>query len=535
MEAKAWLCIFGAILINLTLGTFYSMGNIIPYVASYMRKNGNPDVTTEHGAWITAAFLLGQGIFIIAGSQIEHHFDNRVACIVGCILHCTSTFLTICAININFLAVVIIYGFGSGLGCGSAYMASIIAAQKWFPRSKSIFTGVIVAGFGLGGCVFTSLQTLYMNPNNLSQDSSGYFEESIYSRVPNLFLYMGLVFVVMQAVGCILAFPPPQDSKNGHIQNEIRSPGPANNVANSTTIVNSDILPNVSSLQSIFKTKIFYIVGLMMMLVAPGVTFVNSLGKRYGQSYLKDDRFLATVVALASVTNALGRLSWGLLMARLPFSDCYIMKVALFASLIAFFPFGLILSTKTLYLIWMLGLSFGFSGTFVLFPVFIEQVFGPRYHGSIYGILYIFLAIAAILTSFSIQLTIVPALENKKSGNPDDSLFIRLGPCAVISALYILSLVLYASCIPVKKLENSIKRRVDSDLEKTRNTLLNRQDLYPLERGTLAEKTSYSGGSAGSAGSAGNRGIERENSLGSIVRFRDAGLKEENRIKTFGK
>lgn len=521
MEAKAWLCILGAILINLTLGTFYSVGNIIPYVASYMRQHGNPDVTTEHGTWITAAFLLGQGIFIIAGSQIEQQFDNRVACVIGCILHCVSTFLTIWAINVSFLAVVIIYGLGSGLGCGSAYMASIIAAQKWFPQSKSIFTGVIVGGFGLGGCIFTSLQTLYMNPNNIPQDSSGYFEESIYSRVPYLFLYMGLIFVIMQVIGCFLAFPPPQvlqTSQNGN-----------NSTSGSTTIVGNDSLPNLKSLKSVFKKKIFYIIGLMMMLVAPGVTFVNSLGKRYGQSYLNDDRFLATVVALSSVTNALGRLSWGFMMDKLPFSRCHTIKVALFTTLIALFPFGFILSSKILYSIWMLGLSFGFSGTFVLFPVFIEQVFGSRYHGSIYGILYIFLAISAILTSLIIQLTIVPLLEGKKGVDPSDSVYIRFGPCALISILYVLSLVLYVSSIPVKKLENSISRKIDSENLKTKNNLIYRQDLYPLERGTLADKTRSGKGFANESG------IDRENSLGSIVRFRDAPLNEQNTIKTLGK
>lgn len=507
MEYKAILCILGAILINLTLGTFYSIGNVIPYVASYMRNNGNPNVTTEHGTWITAAFLLGQGFFIIVGSFIEQKINNRAATIAGCVMHCASTFMTIWAIKINLLAVIIVYGFGSGIGAGSAYISSIIAAQKWFPRSKGIFTGIIVAGFGFGGLFFTSLQTMYMNPDNIEPDKSGYFSETVYKNVPNLFLYMGLIFTVAQSIGCILAFPPPHPSETG------TKSAPDGSIPQGVTVVGEDSLPSLGSSWDAFGYRIFYTIGAMMMLVAPGVTFVNSLGKKYGQTFIKDDRYLATVVAVAAVANALGRLTWGFLMDKLSFSACYAIKVTLFAFLIALFPFEFILGSKALYFIWMLGLFFGFSGTFVLFPVFIEQVFGVKYHGMIYGVLYILLAIASVATSLLIQLTI----------SADESLTTRLGPCLAIAALYIASLALYWFVIPVKKLESAIRRRVEMDYAKKRNTLFNRTDLFPLERGTLAEKTSSNLG-----------GLERENSLGSIVRYRDT-VQDDKKIKPLSK
>jgi len=497
MEGKSISCIIGALLINLTLGTFYSISNVIPYIASYMRRKGNPDVTTEHGAWITATFLLGQGLFIIAGSLVEQKFNSRIACILGCVLHSSSTFLAIWALDQSFLIFVLIYGLGSGLGCGSAYMASIIAAQKWFPQSKGIVTGIIVAGFGLGGLIFTNLQTLYINPDNEPPSSSGYFGESVYNKVPNLFLYMGLIFAISQTVGCFLAYPAPETTQ---------TPKPTSPSTNHVT-VSEDGLPNIRNFLSVFKFRIFYLIGAMMMLVAPGVTFVNSLGKRYGQAYIDDDRYLATVVAIAAVANALGRLTWGLLIDKFAFSTCFTIKVLLFSILIILFPFSFILESRTLYLIWMMGLFFGFSGTFVLFPVFIEQVFGDKYHGIIYGTLYLFLALASILASFVLQMTISTAL--KESRNPDDSLMLRLGPCMMIATLYICSLVLYVLMTPVARLENAIRRKREMHVAKSRNTLFNRQDLYPLDRGTLAERTDT------------ESTLQRENSLGSIVRFRE--------------
>lgn len=477
MEVRALACVAGAILINLTLGTFYSIGNVVPYVASYMQNHGSPNVSSEDGTWITAAFLLGQGMFLIVGSCIEQASNSRFACIFGCLIHVASTFLTMLAIDINIFVVIILYGLGCGMGCGSSYIASIIAAQKWFPNRKGLFTGMIVAGFGFGGLIFTFLQTMYMNPDNLAPDSNGYFPQSVYRRTPNLFLYMGIIFSIVQSLGCLLAFPPPTE----------QAESPADGPTNKNVIIVEEFLPNMTSVSSAFKYRIFYVIGFMMMAVAPGVTFVNSLGKRYGQVYIQDDNFLATVVAVAAVANASGRLTWGYLTDKFSFSTCYIIKVILFAAMISAFPFAFILESKVLYMIWMLGLFFGFSGTFVLFPVYIEQVFGSKYHGMVYGILYTALATSSIITSLIIKTCI----------NIQSSTSARVMPCIIIAIAYLASLLVYRLAVPVEKIENSIKKRREFNTNMAKQSLSDRKDLNPIDK------------------------IQKEQSLGSIVRFTD--------------
>jgi hypothetical protein len=39
---------------------------------------------------------------------------------------------------------------------------------KWFPNNKATVTGITVGGFGLGALIFDQVQTLYLNPNNIS-------------------------------------------------------------------------------------------------------------------------------------------------------------------------------------------------------------------------------------------------------------------------------------------------------------------------------------------------------------------------------
>lgn len=501
MEPKALCCIIGSLLINLTLGSFYSLGNIVGYIASYMRNHGSPEVTVEQGIWFTGAFLFGQGSFIFVGSFLERNYNSRVACIFGCFIHCLSNYLSVWAINQSFLTLVIVFGLGSGIGCGSAYVAAIIAAQKWFPQNKGFFTGLIVAGFGAGGLISTMLQTAYVNPDNLKPNESGYFtQEEVYERVPNLFLYTAIIFTIVQGIGCILAFPAPPTSSPAQ-----QAKSTEQQAAN---IVDESTLPDMRSVSSAFKYRIFYVIGFMMMLVCPGVSFIVTMGKAFGQVFIDDDKFLARMLAFAAVANALGRLTWGSLADKFSFSVCYTAKVSLFTILIVTFPFEFVLSSKAMYSVWLLGLFFGFSGTFVLFPVFIEQVFGAKFHGTVYGLLYLLLASSSLLTSLVIQMTLAPS-SGQEEASSTEKLSTRFVPCAIIGALYMISLLTYLFAIPVRRVENAMMRRKEIEVMKSRNSLFNRADLFPAQRKTLAEKTIGSGG------------LRRENSLGSIVRFSD--------------
>ena len=71
--------------------------------------------------------------------------------------------------------------------------------------------GITVAGYGLGSLVFTSAQTTYVNPLNLSPDLDGYFSnESVLSRVPSLFVLLFGIYLTIQLIGCCLIFTPPK-------------------------------------------------------------------------------------------------------------------------------------------------------------------------------------------------------------------------------------------------------------------------------------------------------------------------------------
>ena len=40
--------------------------------------------------------------------------------------------------------------------------------MAWFPNKAGLMSGVAIAGYGFGAVVWNPLETLYVNPNNIS-------------------------------------------------------------------------------------------------------------------------------------------------------------------------------------------------------------------------------------------------------------------------------------------------------------------------------------------------------------------------------
>lgn len=130
--------------------------------------------------------------------------------------------LTYFAIKVSFGLVLLTYGIMFGVGMGVAYTAPLAAAMKWMPRWKGAASGFVVSGFGLGALAFSPVQTLYVNPQNIPSDPHPFDKDQKYftdpellSRVPNMFLILGLSFAVMQLIASILITNPPPGYLDG--------------------------------------------------------------------------------------------------------------------------------------------------------------------------------------------------------------------------------------------------------------------------------------------------------------------------------
>ncbi len=70
-QAKGILCVIGGIIIHLTLGTFYTFGNALPYLSSYIAsKNGGEseyDKYSSQCVWVYTMLGTGQALSLPLG------------------------------------------------------------------------------------------------------------------------------------------------------------------------------------------------------------------------------------------------------------------------------------------------------------------------------------------------------------------------------------------------------------------------------------------------------------------------------------
>lgn len=127
--------------------------------------------------------------------HLEERLGVRTTILLGCSIMSSGVFLTYFTIKISMALTTLTYGFMFGLGIALAYAPPMAVAMKWFPRKKGLVNGIIVGGFGLGAFIFNTVQTTYLNPDNISPGDHGYFtsdQNEVLERVPSVFLLLGL-------------------------------------------------------------------------------------------------------------------------------------------------------------------------------------------------------------------------------------------------------------------------------------------------------------------------------------------------------
>ena len=66
----------------------------------------------------------------------------------------------------NFYNFALLYGVIIGLVLGSLYITPITHCYKYFPYNKSMITGLIIGGNGIGTMLFSLMSISIINPNN---------------------------------------------------------------------------------------------------------------------------------------------------------------------------------------------------------------------------------------------------------------------------------------------------------------------------------------------------------------------------------
>ncbi|XP_050740378.1 oxalate:formate antiporter-like isoform X4 [Eriocheir sinensis] len=406
----------GGILIHLTLGNLYSFGNMMTYMVSFMHERVDPSITYANFLWVNSITTTSQGFFMVLGGLLEKRIGPRLTCLIGCSLLSTGIMLTSLTVEVSLFAVILTYGLLAGLGISLSYTTPLSCGMQWFPRHKGLINGLIVAGFGLGALGSTTLQTMYLNPDNISPQDNGYFTDpGILDYVPSVFILLGVIFLVMQVIGCLLLNKPPDNRTTHHGQEvegllseeavgdtqELSTSMSTSSGHASSTPAATVTMKNLKPLE-VIKEKTFYVLWLIYFFNTIPIGYINAMGKSFGQTFIKDDHFLAVMVSLAAIFNASGRVVWGRLMDLTSFRVAMRLLTSVLAFLFATMPLTAYMG-KTAFTLWLWAIFFTFSGTFVLMPTATEKAFGAEHYSANYGLLFTTQAVSGPLIAVGNQ------------------------------------------------------------------------------------------------------------------------------------
>ena len=327
----------------------------------------------------------------------------------------SGVFLTYFTIQYSMALTTLTYGFMFGVGIALAYAPPMGVAMRWYPRKKGLVNGIIGGGFGMGAFIFNTVQTSYLNPLNLSPEDHGYFsvgQNEILQRVPSVFLLLGSIYTAIQLVAVILISSPTEDEVAGNIPlvSQAQTEEPEEDVLyQSGSAASSPVPPDLQTEVEInmrpgdiVRTREFWTLWFTFVLNTQAVGYINTMYKAFGQTFIKDDHFLAVVGAFAAIFNSGGRVLWGHLCDVFGYKSCMLMVTSLISLLFStlyFTEFG----QKATFAIWVWAIFFSFCGNFVLLPTATALCFGTRHSSKNYGLVMTGSAAAAPLIAVLTQ------------------------------------------------------------------------------------------------------------------------------------
>ncbi|MGX1759493.1 MFS transporter [Streptomyces lydicus] len=142
-SARAWLAALGGFLaVCVAYGLAYSYGQFFsPIAATFGAGNG------AGAAIFSITSLLFFSLGAVTG-PLADRWGPRAVLTAGAVLLGLGLFLT--AQSTSLWQAYLAYGLGTGLGVGCLYVPVMTAIGRWFDRSRSLATAIVVSGVGVG-------------------------------------------------------------------------------------------------------------------------------------------------------------------------------------------------------------------------------------------------------------------------------------------------------------------------------------------------------------------------------------------------
>ncbi len=296
-----------------------------------------------------------------AGAALPR-FGPRKLAIMGSSLFSCGYLLAGLALHIDSLPLFYIgYGVIGGAGIGLGYVTPVATAAKWYPDHKGLATGIVVMGFGFGAFLLSKMLApvlIITTEGDLAQ----------------VFVWLGVLFAAILLPSSYFLRDPPSLYQV---------------TANSAS---GSLKDGDSRVSQCLRTREFTIMWLVFFFnIAAGISVIS-----FQSSLLQDvwgladpsidpevlAQYGATLIAVSSLCNGIGRLFWGLLSDR--FGRVRVFRFLLASQMVVF---GILMTESNPWifsaLVCYVLLCFG--GGFAIMPSFVLDVFGFRKMSAIYG------------------------------------------------------------------------------------------------------------------------------------------------------
>ena len=319
--------------------------------------------THTQTAWAFSIAIFSLGVSAAWAGNMLPRLGPRFLALTGSILFSGGYLISGLALYLDVIPLFYLgYGVIGGVGIGMGYVTPVATVAKWFPDRKGLATGIVVMGFGIGGFL-------------LSKGLAPFLIVRTEGTLPFVFIWLGIIFACI-LIPCSLALSDPPASAAPTTAAAGKPPG----------------FDEPESSRAYLGTTQFVIMWTVFFFnIAAGISVVSFQSEILQEIWgLADDtleptmlaEYGATLIAVSSICNGLGRLFWGLLSDR--FGRVTIFRVLLASQMLVF---GILMTETNPWvfsaLVCYVLLCFG--GGFATMPPFVLDVFGSKKMSTIYG------------------------------------------------------------------------------------------------------------------------------------------------------
>ncbi len=347
-------------LLQLCLGTVYAWSFFQSLLVSQL---GWTYIQTAYAFSIT---IFSLGIAAAWAGRALPRFGPRKLATLGSAMFAGGYVAAGTALEIESMALFYLgYGCVGGAGIGLGYVTPVATAAKWFPERKGLVTGTVIMGFGLGASV-------------LSKGLAPYLVTLTDGDLAMVFTWLGIIFGCVLIPSSLILTDPPKGPE----------PSPAAKAI--TTDARQEGDPDSIS-ASLYSSKFLIMWLVFFFNISAGISVISVQSQLFQDVWRLGDplaepetlaQYGATLIAVSSLFNGVGRLFWASLSDR--FGRTRVFRILLASQMVVF---GVLMSERDPWifaaLVCYILLCFG--GGFATMPSFVSDVFGSKRMSAIYG------------------------------------------------------------------------------------------------------------------------------------------------------